>query len=247
MEQDDIPDGSKPPTWVSLIPEVYFDVISRIPPGVLLVIGLIYAVRPTLWHDLTPGQTTSGNPLQPPYTLLFIFLIGAGYAAGIMLSVCGALLSRLYFRRHFVAAANAFSKEVRDWTWKLTSEAPEAPDWLKLSKEELQEKCGVLYRRQHDHLKAGSRQAMALLPKMDAEAKLCGNTSAACFSLAVLLPAIRCLRFHEFKQCWLLLVLLIGGIVSFLCAWQRNRTFTFRQFSFAEEMRQSEERSRTGQ
>jgi hypothetical protein len=236
VETDGISDGGKAFTWASLIPEVYVDVISRIPPGTLFVLGLLYAVRPTLWRDLAPWQTTSGASVQPPYALLFILLIGGGYSAGIMLTGFGSVLSRFYSHRQFKAVATAFGKELLGWTWKLAYSLPPPDCWSSVTREQSE----VLYRRQHDHLKARSPHAAALLPKMDAEAKLCRNTAAACLSLLILLPAIRWLRYHEFHQMWLLLVLLLGGLVSYLCALHRNHNFIQRQFSYAEEMRQAE-------
>jgi hypothetical protein len=222
-------------TLSSMIPEVYFDLISRVPPGVLLVLGIAYSIRPTLLQDIAPQQTTSGIH-EPPYIVLLLLLLGAGYAVGIMLTAFGSIFLKMYGSMQFIKIANSFSTELRDWIWQLTFTEQPPTSWDSLNKEQ----CINLYRRLHDHIKSKNRDAARILPKMSAEARLCENTAAACFVFVVLFPIIRLFRFHEFHQFWLLLLLLLGFFCSWFAAIHRNDSFLRRQFSLAEDVRLSQ-------
>jgi hypothetical protein len=172
-------------TAAALIPEFYYDLICRVPPGTLLAA--------MLWWELAGAPARQGivKLLQEgkvdwiPFTLLFVALVGVGYSLGILISPLGRWVRGLYEKKVWVQVRNEFPA-LFDAIWdtykdSFSSTAGErggSGQETRSTVERQESKAGKLYRLMDDDLKAGHPQARVLLPKLNAEAALCENLAA---------------------------------------------------------------------
>lgn len=218
-------------TWPALIPEFYYDLISRIPSGTLLLILLMYELIGEKGRQVALDLMRRGELEGIPFAGLFILLISGGYALGILISPLGHLIRRLYLSavwkdlikkqpELFSAVCQAYDIAVP--ASDLQTPHPKsfttlkARDFLKI------------YRLMHDHLKALDPQPRVLLPKMSAEAALCENLIAV---------VVVWLSFLGLRQSATLSAeVLAGGILSaflaLLAGFHRYRQSIARHFSF---------------
>lgn len=68
----------------ALIPTVYYDLIARVSAGIPFAFGLVYLINP-IW-------ATDGLPRYLEKPTFVIFLVFAGYLAGLLLGSCSVLL-----------------------------------------------------------------------------------------------------------------------------------------------------------
>jgi hypothetical protein len=225
----------KSESWAYLIPEFYFDLISRVPPGVLIIVAVAYAVMPSAFAFHQPSKTTE---FEGPTVTLLLLLIGAGYACGILLTYLGSLIYDTYFRRIYSEVANLYPESLRRWLWKKiwADEKPFISNWESLSAGDLR----LLYRRSHDYIKDRFPYAARLLPKLSAEGKLCDNVAAALLVITIAFPVIRYLSSGSMKEWWPLPVLIISCLYSWAAARHRFRRLAMGQFSYAFQLRDAE-------
>jgi hypothetical protein len=245
-------------TWASLIPEFFYVLIGRAIPGCLFIIGLVYALDKTIFEKLLLNEPKS----EHPYSFIFILLLIVSYASGLILSVIGDLLGRIfYIRRQYRKKLEEF-KGMANWIWNLAlfeyapptswehndengkKIRPQKNDstensnfWYAISNE----KCDILFQRQHDHVKKKYAPQARSLSQTAAEVQLCIITAAAYIILFPIL-GIRLIIEKELPQRWILLIVYAAiAIFSLFAAGYRNERFLKRQFSFSAEIKRWEE------
>jgi hypothetical protein len=222
--QDDEP---KVPWLASVIPEVYYDFIRRVVPGVLLLLPLSLCI---LFRTLSREEffRWSSQFSVGSATLVLILFLGMAYILGMTLDLFGAAL-------YFVLLA---------LVWKL---------WLKMTGfgEKVAPYCqqlgfGDVHALSptriasfavsiHDNLKANNDQARPILCKMQAEAGFCYNVAIVFIAL---LTVVRFLGL----DCWGLskkslltfgllpfVIMCLNGVYRTLNLW--NRQVSFLEFS----------------
>jgi hypothetical protein len=160
------------------IPEFFYDLIARIPAGILFIVLVLGNLGLLKFCDLGKLSSASAGYV----TALLMLLIGAGYWVGIILHVFTALLGRCF----------------NEWTWRLDSGQRTiidsalimAPfdklgiarlDYCRAQGKTSFKKCygtdpNALYFVAHYFLKFNNRLAETSLPKKAAEVSLCFNT-----------------------------------------------------------------------
>jgi hypothetical protein len=169
--------------WTGIIPEFYYDLISRIPPGMFLTIAILSERFSRTGDKFSDYKAISSGIAA----LITILLIGSSYALGTFISAPAKFVAMLYtsrtWRRTIDAEQQLFSK--------LKSQKPfESFDFSSPSKIKEQE-ARRLYRTVHDYLKLKDTQAKVVLPKLTAESSLCNN-SAIAFLLYLIIHAFNC-------------------------------------------------------
>ena len=84
-------EDAKPSFWASVVPDVHYDLIARIPAGTFLAVALVlFATNDsyTLRTTLTSKETNSW---------FYVLLIGAGYSFGMLLSPLGEGINWIYY------------------------------------------------------------------------------------------------------------------------------------------------------
>lgn len=230
--------------WNSIVPELYFDLISRIPPGTVLILGLVWAFR------YSPNEAAfSIDKIKElgwaPVITLFFLLLGAGHSVGILLTPIGALIrspfvytwqhriynwnSDLIFYIHcrfkmVLSVKNNDSKKRRPVGFKEICKEEQVPQYS-LTVEEAKR----VYRLINEFLKSEDNQAKIILPKMQAEAALSDNLAPAIFFSFLV---------FVLHNGWgaippLAIKAVLGGIVlSIIASWYRHRAEIRRQFGF---------------
>jgi hypothetical protein len=183
--------------WAAIIPEFYFDIISRIPAGtVLLLIIVITSLSQAQMLELKTWLL-SGKIEGFPFTIVFVLFFCLGYVMSIPLTMFGALVHILYNRIILHLIKKSYPKEVQ---------ALEAKYEAEINKSKF-------YRLIHDELKQRNRHAMVLLPKMSAEASLCDNLTAALILGVLFVTAFTCVspRVTHFLLCIAVFSFISGG------------------------------------
>lgn len=149
--------------WAAIIPEFYYDLISRIPAGTILlsIIGISVLSQAQMLELKT--WLFSGNIEGFPFVLIFIIFFCASYVISIPLTMFGAIVRILYSRAVWNLIKKTYPMEVQKLEKRYKSKANESR----------------FYRLIHDDLKQSNRHALVLLPKMSAEVSLCDNMTAA--------------------------------------------------------------------
>lgn len=159
--------------WAAIIPEFYYDLISRIPAGMVLLSVIGISVLSQDQMSVLKAWLFAGKIEGFPFTIIFIIFFCTGYVVSIPLTMLGACVRKLY--GHFIWALikKAYAAEVQGLERQYESKADESRFY-----------CLI-----HDDLKQNNPHALLLLPKMSAEVSLCDNLTAA-FVLAVLFVSI---------------------------------------------------------
>jgi len=251
-------------TWASLIPDLFYDLIGRVIPGCLFIIGLVYTLDKEIIFKLLENIQITINGLEivikpdPPYTFIFIVLLGSGYASALILSFIGDLLCSKFKTsqfKNFLEKFNVYGymKYLVSFQTESIPKSPEESNnstESKLVKELNIEDCEILFQIQHDYVKKKYRPQARSLSKSQAEVQLCLNTSAAffvlffiqIFRLAYLIKIGSLVIEKEFWQIMGSLALLLAiASISFFAAKYRNKRFLLRQFSFYAEIKKREE------
>lgn len=235
-ENDNESSSNQKITWASLIPDFFYDLIGRVIPGCLFIIGLVYTLDKEIIFKLLENIqiTINGSEIvinpDPPFTFIFIVLLGAGYASALILSVIGDLLCNIFKTSQFKYFLKEFN--LCDYIKELVSFPTELNN---TSLGELKRKdCEILFQIQHDYVKKKYRPQARSLSKSQAEVQLCLNTSAAflilfliqIFRLAYLIKIGSLVIGKEFWQIMGSLALLLAIIsISFLTSVYRNERF----------------------
>jgi len=205
-------------SWTSIVPEFFFDLIARVPPGILLVLLVLLEFGVLSQTNTDKLFATTGGFV----IVLSILLFGAGYSVGIFLSVPGIYIGKLYFKNvwdHFTHTEEAILQEISrklKLNMKFANGKPQTrSDWWRF------------HRVTHDYLKHKDKDARVMLPKMSAEASLCNNTAAA----LTVYPIIRLFHCGFHGQLSLLWFVVIVAI--FVCMAQiRYRRMIDSQISY---------------
>jgi len=162
-------------SWARVIPEFYYDMIARIPAGLVLVLFVLWIISPSFL--IFPNDNSLKIEMiksifsWAPATLALIFILVFSYTCGLFLASFGSLLSKLY----------------QPYIWKkvMGEKVPEEGSRRLKYKQLMEEKkynqsdLDWMDREIHFFLKATNKQALTVLPKMRAEAGLAANTTAA--------------------------------------------------------------------
>jgi len=192
---------SIPKNW-SFIPEFYFDLISRIPPGIFLTLILLFEFG---FFKSTNFDTFVKLEAGPSFLLLFASII-TGQTLGIFLSAIGKKISeKIYSNKIF----NNYRKqdfELFNWfieTLKIKLEIPN-----KIDTKDSQ----FLYREITEFVKSNSGKSGIILPKLSAEASVCNNSVAAIL-VATIIHLLHCIFYsgdsfyHWSTYIWTILIL----------------------------------------
>jgi len=207
---------SEPISWTSLLPEFYYDLISRIPSGIIFIIGIAYTLNNKIFTDLMP-QVKDKQLIEPPYLIIFILLLVAGYISGLVfLTTFGDCLGKGFYRSQYRDNLEKYSPEKSKWILKKADMSQKSVG--KLNNKEIDK----VFQIHHDYTKKIYPYASSRLSKSQAEAKLCINTSAAFILLSILtVLKVICLIWKElFKE---IIILAILAITFFVIAFFSRR------------------------
>lgn len=160
-------------TLVSLVPELFFDLISRIPAGVIFLAFL--ATDPRLMAR--PMALTDIN---------FATIVGfafVGYAAGLVLNGLGGMVALVARRAAWVWVLSREPRLCEDMVWFADSQGL-GPSCLRHDRVRRHREVDVIARHVHDYLRVCHRDFRALLPKLVAETALCANLLVAFLAIA---------------------------------------------------------------
>jgi hypothetical protein len=214
--------------WPSLIPEIYYDLISRVPPGVLLFLALLVA-----GSRLSLGQIQSVS--FGAATILLLLLVLAGYTLGILMTPLADIFHRTYKRSVWreTISKQDFGPLVQliDSNFNLCLPKNEKNE-LDVDKIERRH-YDLLDRVMHDYLKGIDPQAKLILPKMRAEARLCDHLFVALLCVGRIMAYCLWVK-HEnlLIQQGTVILAVIGLIASRAAARYRTEHLIHRQFSF---------------
>jgi hypothetical protein len=96
-------DATPKPSSLSVIPEVYYDLISRVPPGVLVVASLYLLYVPRSSRINVEAITASGA------ALVLAGLLGSGYAVGLLISSLGDNIRQMHRRNDWDVVSKKYS------------------------------------------------------------------------------------------------------------------------------------------
>jgi hypothetical protein len=178
-KEDDLKSGA-----TSLIPEVYYDLIARVPAGTLLVLftldNFLKSQRLTL-----PQASTWLSANSVPILVLAVGVMGAGGLTGIVISPLADLCRSFYWKRAWLAVTEKGPYKEIDEKLKNLGQLgfPSRSTWPSLSTADFHS----LDRWMYDYIQENSERARTLLPKLRAEADFCSYLGAA----FLLFPIIR--------------------------------------------------------
>ena len=205
--------------WGQLVPELYYDLIARLPAGIvfwLLVIALLFSTHPSL----TPS--VSADTLQAiPFGSLLVLLLVVAYVTGMIIVPMSVVVRRIYgsfvWRRLYVM----HPARVRVLFERL------APDNFetRVPLEKVQRAhFDALHQLLYERVKLDHALAKILLPKMSAEVRLCENVVVVTMLVLVGHPLVTG-SFGEPSWVYGLLVVallaLIAGAYRYLILLQR--------------------------
>ena len=169
----------------SLIPEVYYDLIARVPAGTLLVLVILHYFLQSRGLEFPQVSTwMSANSVSVLVTA--VGLMGAGGLTGIVISPVADLCRRLYWKREWVAITEKGPyKEIDQKLKELGVSFPDRSGWASMGSSEFHS----LDRWMYDYIQENSERARALLPKLRAEADFCSYLGAAFLLLPVVMLA----------------------------------------------------------
>jgi hypothetical protein len=171
------------PSAASLIPEVYYDIIARVPAGSLLV---LFALRTLIRGGAFSLPESSAWFTANGVSVLVVvcFIMGLGGLVGILISPLANVCRNFYWKRAWLAAtAKGPYQEITPKLKQLGfAGLPDCSAWATLSSADFH----GLDRWMYDFVQENSVIAKTLLPKLRAEADLCSYLGAAFLILPVL-------------------------------------------------------------
>jgi hypothetical protein len=164
---------------MSLIPEVYYDLIARVPAGVVLAIAAAQSILSSLGRSLDASAWLTANGIL--FLTTAAAFLGLAGIIGILISPIGDRMRSLYWRRSWTAVVvrgpfKAAGSTLRAAGCRLL---PRNADWSKLTDSDLH----GLDRWVGDYLRIRTSYARGLLGKMRAEADMCCYLAASFFLL----------------------------------------------------------------
>jgi hypothetical protein len=167
-----MPDSQDISKSASLVPEIFYDVIARIPPGTLLALAVISLLKVDLF------SSNGGYPLSGPNsinvataTILGILLLMAGYVIGLLLTQIGAGIHHIYIVWFWRSWCNP-----DDYKAYVAIATNYRVPGLEAEAERHIYEC--IDRELHEYVKKGNNSASTIIPKMRAEMALCLNLAA---------------------------------------------------------------------
>jgi hypothetical protein len=176
-KEDELKSGA-----TSLIPEVYYDLIARVPAGTLLVLFTLYSVLKSQRLSVPQGSTwLSAN--SAPVLVLAVGLMGVGGLTGLAISPLADLCRSFYWKRAWLAVTEKGPYKEIDEKLKNLGQLgfPRRSTWPSLSKADFH----GLDRWMYDYIQENSERARTLLPKLRAEADFCSYLGAAFLLLPI--------------------------------------------------------------
>jgi hypothetical protein len=167
--------------WANAVPEMYFDLIGRVPPGLFLSIVLLVVFIPNI-RDTARGISKAE---WGPSLISIILLAFAAYSIGLLISPTGIWINRKRWRIAWEAINkdnNQFNLLQRVYA-DLQLGFPLATKWEDLSLEQRD----FIYRHLHELLKINVPEAKLLLPRLAAELGFALNSIVALFIGSLLL------------------------------------------------------------
>jgi hypothetical protein len=228
----------EPSSWLTIIPDFFYEVIGRIIPGGTFIFGLTSIINQTFLVDLIFKQKINGTDVKPSYTLIFILLLGFSYSLGYFLTPFGHYLGQSSFLKwqykKKLEDCSIGSKKHYDWLLKKAKIKNVKVDQLS------PEAIDSIFQCQHDQVRNNCPEHRRTLSKSQADVQLCINTSAAfllifivSIIIDVIAPAIKA-SFQIITGLaikWYVFILVSSGF--WLAASYRNERFLERQFSFS--------------
>jgi len=159
--------------WAGAVPELYFDLIGRIPPGLFLSVVLL-VLTASNYGWLKADIAGSG---WSPSVIGFVLLVVASYSIGLLISPIGK-------RTNDHNWASAWEMAARKETFLLQKAQPylnlnvrfdDEDSWGKLTRQER----GLVFRHMHEVLKVNVPEAKLILPRLAAELTFMLNTRVA--------------------------------------------------------------------
>lgn len=206
----------------NVVPEVYFDLIARVPPGAFVVVCLWALYRWKTGSKIIFLEFNAGTA-----TVALILLLGASYSVGLLLGPAGRLLTERFARHHW-------NKQCARWgISKLLVQEFLIPGSCNDETDAhitAQQNRELIYRRLQDYLKGVDPQARTLLPKINAEKSFCANAAAAIMLVSLATVGVM----GKAVDGTLLLWLLAGVAFCVWGSWERTRMLIVRHFSYFE-------------
>lgn len=160
-----------------LVPELFFDLISRIPAGVVFLAFL--ATDPDLVDP--PVQLTDIN-----FAMIVAFAF-IGYATGLVLNGLGGIVALWLRRWMWWSIARSEAAVHIDLEWFANAQDPHAGCVEQWKLREID----MHARHLHDYLRVCHRDFRGLLPKLAAETALCANLLVAFVGVALMSDDVR--------------------------------------------------------
>ncbi len=177
--------------WVSIVPEIYFDLISRVPPGTLLALGIGWSVG-AFNQEGVFARLPSLNAGWPGLITFLALFLPAGYVLGLLMTGLAKLHQDRYLTKVWRQEEVLYGDLIARFRTKVLSLG--ALDLEKLERlypgedgERIVHSTYFqsLHRHIHDYVKYSMPEASALLPKMSGEANLCDNVVVACCLIVI--------------------------------------------------------------
>ena len=223
---------------VTLVPEVYYNLIAWVSPGTFLIVVIIW-----IFHfDKSLEFLTRKEINWAVITGFLIFLLGAGNIVGILISPLGDWLHRKTYR-YCIWKEFSKRKENENLLSYLDKEYnlggypdPTKDCW----EDEDKKKIDLFDRLAHDLVKQLDPQAKVIIPKIQAEAALCNNLLAASLILLVILIPLIIIRVfvnyyctQQFLDaCIPLFLCIVLALFSYFAGKHRGKRLISREFSF---------------
>ena len=165
----------------SLIPEVYYDLIARVPAGIVVIATILESILSALQVS-APSASTLLSASGIPVLTIAAASLGLAGIFGILLSPIADQLRALYWSRSWIAVTD--QGPYRDIAAVFHQAGnhilPRVNAWSSLSSFDLHGIDRWIY----DFLLMRNSIARTLLPKLRAEADLCSYLAAACLLIA---------------------------------------------------------------
>jgi hypothetical protein len=149
--------------WAGAVPELYFDLIGRIPPGLFLsLVLLIPFASDSQWFK---GDVSKID--WSPSLIAFVLLFVASYSIGLLISPVGKRINKGAWDSAWqVAARNEIPllKKAQPYL-NLDIQFEDGGAWENLTPQQR----GLVYRHMHELLKVNLPEAKLLLPRLAAE------------------------------------------------------------------------------
>ena len=181
--------------WAGIIPEFYYDIISRIPAGMVLIAILAFSVLSGYQIDKIGKWLLEGGVGEFPLAFVFILYFGASYAITIPLTIFGPIARSSYSWIVWKSIKALYNTEI----YELEQYYGYCAETKKF------------YRMLHDKLKVLDVNARVLLPKLEAEVCLCDQMAVSFALGAIVLYANSVI---SIKMFFIFICIVIGFLIG---------------------------------